>query len=211
MSANGMHIVSLLPHAAHTAAHHRDPVTIDEDADAMVRLSSGEISALGEIYDRHHIAVRRFIARTTGNTSDVDDLVHTTFLTVREIAASFDPARSCRAWLLGIAAKMIRRHRSSGARLSRFLSTWRQNAPISSPDAERMLAARDDLKHFMKALYAMSEAKRIVLMMADVEGLKCDDIAAALDIPIGTVWRRLHDARQTLASTLTNLDREEGH
>jgi RNA polymerase sigma-70 factor (ECF subfamily) len=209
MSAS-LHMVSLSPHAAHTAAPHREPVTIDEDADAMARLAAGEISALGEIYDRHHVAVRRFIVRLTGNTNDVDDLVHTTFLTVREIAASFDPTRSCRAWLLGIAAKMIRRHRSSGARLVRFLSTWKQSAPSSSPDAERMLAARDDLKHFMKALYAMSEAKRVVLMMADVEGLKCDDIAAALDIPIGTVWRRLHDARRTLASTLGDLDDEEG-
>jgi RNA polymerase sigma-70 factor (ECF subfamily) len=168
----------------------------------MRRLARGEIGALGEIYDRHHVAVRRFIARATGSVHDADDLVHTTFLTLPKVAASFDPSRSCRAWLFGIAVRVLRRHRTAAARLARALFRWQEGRPTAPPHPEPVLHAREDLLSVQRALGAMSEKNRITIFMADVEGLSCDEIAAALGIPIGTVWRRLHDARRQLAATL---------
>jgi RNA polymerase sigma-70 factor (ECF subfamily) len=179
------------------------PTDSELDADAMRRLARGEIGALGEIYDRHHVAVRRFIARATGSVHDADDLVHTTFLTLTKVAASFDPARSCRAWLLGIAARVMRRHRTAAARLARALFRWQEGRPASPPHPEPALHAREELLSIQKALRSMSEKNRITIFMADVEGLSCEEISAALDIPIGTVWRRLHDARRKLAATLS--------
>jgi RNA polymerase sigma-70 factor, ECF subfamily len=178
------------------------PSTAHADADAMRRLARGEIGALGEIYDRHHEAIRRFIARATGSLHDADDLVHTTFLTLPKIAASFDESRSCRAWLLGIAARVLRKHRATGARLARALLRFRQTTPLATPDPERALAARRELSRLERALLAMSEAKRVVLIMAEVEGLSCEEIASALEIPIGTVWTRLHHARRALEAAL---------
>jgi RNA polymerase sigma-70 factor (ECF subfamily) len=52
------------------------------------------------------------------------------------------------------------------------------------------------------ALTRISEAKRITLLMAEVEGLSCAEIAAALGVPIGTVWTRLHAARRELRRAL---------
>jgi RNA polymerase sigma-70 factor (ECF subfamily) len=193
------HVVAL---PTRDAAARRGSMTSREDADAMRRLARGEIGALGEIYDRHHEAVRRFIARSTGSLHDADDLVHATFLAVPKIAASFDEARSCRAWLLGIAVRMIRRHRATGARLARALLRFGQTAPTTTPDPERFLAARHELGRLDKALAKLSEGKRVVLIMAELEGLSCDEIAAALGIPIGTVWTRLHHARRALESAL---------
>ena len=66
------------------------------DADAMRRLAAGEMSALGELYDRHHESVRRFIARDTSDAEDVDDLVHTAFLAAAKSAGSYDGRASCR-------------------------------------------------------------------------------------------------------------------
>jgi RNA polymerase sigma-70 factor (ECF subfamily) len=45
------------------------------------------------------------------------------------------------------------------------------------------------------------------LIMADVEGLRCEEIAAALEVPIGTVWRRLHDARNRLLALVPEAPR----
>jgi RNA polymerase sigma-70 factor (ECF subfamily) len=47
-------------------------------------------------------------------------------------------------------------------------------------------------------LSKLSLAKRSVLILAEVEGFTCDEIAAMLSLPIGTVWTRLHHARRGL-------------
>jgi RNA polymerase sigma-70 factor (ECF subfamily) len=48
----------------------------------------------------------------------------------------------------------------------------------------------------------LSQPKRVTLLLAEVEGLSCPEIAAALDIPVGTVWTRLHKARRELRQLL---------
>jgi RNA polymerase sigma-70 factor (ECF subfamily) len=190
--------ILLLPAASRLDEESSEAQTSRLDADAMQRLCRGEISALGEIYDRHHLGVRRFVVRMTGSTHDAEDLVHTTFLTVAKVAASFDPSRSCRAWLLGIAVRVTRRQRTANARLARAHSRLRQALPFSSIDPERAIDARSDLQRIEKVLAAMSKKERVTFIMVDVEGLRCDEVAAALEVPIGTVWRRLHDARRKL-------------
>ena len=49
-----------------------------------------------------------------------------------------------------------------------------------------------------RGLQQMSEAKRVTLILAEVEGFSCEEIASLLGIPIGTVWTRLHHARREL-------------
>jgi RNA polymerase sigma-70 factor (ECF subfamily) len=198
---------NVLPFARRHADGARDDANARErDGDAMQRLGRGEIGALGEIYDRHHSAVRRFIAHATGNAHDADDLVHSTFLIVPKIASSFDRSRSCRPWLLGIAARVVRRHRTAGARFGRALLRWRQTAPSHS-DPARTLDARAHLAEVEAALQTIGEKSRVVLIMADIEGLRCEEISDALGIPIGTVWRRLHDARTKLLTLLPEVAR----
>ena len=87
----------------------------------------------------------------------------------------------------------------------------RQAAAVSSPRCARSpayagilstpapLNARGDVE---RALRLISEAKRITLLMAEVEEMSCPEIAAALGIPIGTVWTRLHAARRELRAAL---------
>ena len=66
-------------------------------------------------------------------------------------------------------------------------------------DPRPALQARVDVE---QALAGISEAKRVALLLAEVEGLSCAEIAAALGIPIGTVWTRLHAARRELRHAL---------
>jgi RNA polymerase sigma-70 factor (ECF subfamily) len=168
------------------------------DAELMHLLSLGEIGALGQLYDRYHAGLRRFVARATADAEDVDDLVQAIFLEAAKTAARYDGRPSCRPWLVGIAAHLLRRRRQSFARLvAAFasLSTRR----TSAMDPRSSLHARTDLD---RALAKLSEAKRVTLLMAEVEGLTCEEISAALRIPIGTVWTRLHAARRELRQAL---------
>jgi RNA polymerase sigma-70 factor (ECF subfamily) len=173
------------------------------DADAIKRVAAGELSAMADIYDRHHGAVFDFVVRLTRDDSDVEDIVHATFLTAARRATTFDGRAPCRPWLLGIAAQLVRRRRRSLARLARALFDFASHLRLAAAlDPSDMLVARDELRRMETAFAKLSHAKRAVLLLAEVEGMTCEGIATTLKIPIGTVWTRLHHARRELADTL---------
>ena len=172
------------------------------DPEIMSRLARADIGALGELYDRYHEPVRRFIARATSDAEDVDDLVHATFLAAAKSAAQYDGRSSCRPWLIGIAVQFLRRRRRAFARLLAVLSSV-SGAKVSSVDPRGALHARSDIE---RALMRISESKRVSFLMAEVEGMSCAEIAATLEIPIGTVWTRLHAARRELRLALEEGD-----
>jgi len=174
-----------------------------QDPEIMRRLAAGDSSALGELYDRHCHSVRRFLAQVTANAEDVDDLTHAAFLAAAEIAGRYDGRPSCRPWLIGIAAQMLRRRKRMFGRFRAFLSSL-GGPQAASADPARGFQERTDVG---RALLAISEPKRVTFLMAEVEGLTCPEIAAALNIPIGTVWTRLHAARRELRRLLEASER----
>ncbi|MGC4092760.1 MAG: RNA polymerase sigma factor [Polyangiaceae bacterium] len=176
------------------------PAPATPDALLLARLAQGDIGALGELYDRHQQPLRRFLSRATCGHADVDDLVHATFLIAAESAARYDGRSACRPWLIGIAVRLVRRRRRS---LYGFLSmlTSLGATRASSADPRASLHERTDVE---RALERLSEPKRVTLLLAEVEGLSCPEIAELLAIPVGTVWTRLHAARRELRAWLTD-------
>jgi RNA polymerase sigma-70 factor (ECF subfamily) len=168
------------------------------DPELMQQLATGQLGALGELYDRYQAPLRRFITRATRDAHDVDDLLQATFLTAAKSAERYDGRTSCRPWLVGIAAQLLRRRRHAFSRFVEILSAFKGTLPPAS-DPGPTLQARSDIE---RALGQLSEAKRLTLLMAEVEGLTCPEIAEALAIPIGTVWTRLHAARRELRQAL---------
>ncbi|RYZ09907.1 MAG: RNA polymerase sigma factor [Myxococcales bacterium] len=169
------------------------------DPDLLLQVAAGQLGGLGELYDRYQAPLRSFILRVTRDAHDADDLVHATFLTAAQCASRYDGRACCRPWLIGIAAQLLRRRRRSFGRIAFLLGALERSLPRSS-DPRGMLQARSDTE---RALAKLSEAKRITVLMAEVEGLSCEEIACALDIPIGTVWTRLHAARRELRISLS--------
>jgi RNA polymerase sigma-70 factor (ECF subfamily) len=164
------------------------------DPEIMSRLAGGETGALGELYDRYHETVRRFVALATSDAEDVDDLVQATFLAAGKSAARYDGRASCRPWLFGIAAQLVRRRRQSFKRWLAVLSSFSATRSTLVDPRATLQAGRD----VEWALAQISEAKRVTYLMAEVEGLSCEEIAEVLAVPIGTVWTRCHAARREL-------------
>jgi RNA polymerase sigma factor (sigma-70 family) len=161
------------------------------DSIALDRVAGGDLSALGEVYDRYAVALLRFTSRAAGR-HDAEDLVQATFMKAVRIAGTYDDrSHSARPWLFGIAARLIQERRRSLARLTRALARL---ADIS-PKATASDHPRFDLE---RGLLALSDAKRVVIVLAEVEGYTCDEIARMLEIPVGTVWTRLHHARKEM-------------
>jgi len=172
------------------------------DASALEALSQGHIGALGVLYDRYHGAVSSFVRRAMNDASDVEDIVHATFMTAAKAAANFDGRQSCRPWLVGIAARLIHRRKRGLSRWARALQELTVREGNRYADPHRELAARDEVQRLSDALARLTESKRVVLLLAESEGLHSEEIAEILGIPVGTVWTRLHHARRDLRRML---------
>jgi len=172
------------------------------DAAALEALSQGQISALGVLYDRYQASVFSFVRRATNDASDVEDVVHVTFMTAARAASNFDGRQSCRPWLVGIAARLLHRRKRGMSRWARALRELTVREGERHTDPQRELSARDEVNRLSAALQKLTEPKRIVLLLAETEGLSSEEIASALQIPVGTVWTRLHHARRDLRRLL---------
>jgi len=160
-----------------------------DDAEAFGRVSAGDLGALGEVFDRHSRPLLRFVQRATGGR-DAEDIVQTTFVRAMALASTFDPrAETARPWLFGIASRVVLEQRRALARFTRALGRLR---PSSLPTSMIQTEASD----VERALGSLSPTKRLVLVLAEIEGYRCEEIATMLDVPIGTVWTRLHHARK---------------
>lgn len=179
------------------ALHLVPPPATAADTVALRRIARGDLSALGELYDRHAVALLRFTARAAGK-QDADDLVQATFLKVVRCAATYDGRTdSARPWLFGIAARLLQERRRALVRLGRALTKLARVADVSRSAAVVADSPRSELE---QGLMSLSDAKRVVIVLAEVEGYTCDEIAEMLEIPVGTVWTRLHHARKELRS-----------
>lgn len=185
----------MIARSSHRRSSRNEPLP---DAELLSRVAHGDLGALGELYDRYREPIRRFLARATANAEDVDDLVHSTFLEAAKSAGRYDGRASCRPWLAGIAVQLLRRRRRSFRTLAAVLSSLRDTR-ASTLDPRASLEAHVDVD---QALASLSEAKRVALLLVEVEGLSCAEAAEVLEIPVGTVWTRLHAARRELRREL---------
>jgi RNA polymerase sigma-70 factor (ECF subfamily) len=169
----------------------------------MAAIAAGDLGALGELYDRYHVDVRHFAERAAPGGRDADDLVHEVFLTLPRAAKSFDARPSARPFLIGVAAQLLRRRRRSFARLTEALRRFALEWTPSPETPDDALLSSEDRERFERALTALTEEKRIVFVMIESEGMSGEEVATALDIPVATVWTRLHYARRELRARLS--------
>ncbi len=172
-----------------------------QDAADLARIARGELDGLGGLFDRHAQALHAFVRRATPR-EDADDVVQTVFVRLVDIARGYDGRRgSARAWLFGVALRVMQERRRSFARLARTLLDLATLRPREASDAT---AARLELE---QALGRLSEPKRIALLLAEGEGFSGPEIAEILGVPLGTVWTRLHHARLELRTLSTEEPR----
>ena len=173
------------------------------DEALLAACAVGDTNALGVLFDRHHDALRAFLDRLARPHADEsDDLVQATFVNVWQSARRFHGGSAVRTWIFAIASNLVRRRiRSEGRKRGAFavLAT----APESHSDRPDDAAIRAQLLDRLgPAIAALSHELREVFVLCDVEGIAGVEVARALRLRQGTVWRRLHDARRKLRRAL---------
>lgn len=182
----------------------------------MEAAAGGSRDAFDELVRRHQSAVITLARVLTSGKGDAEDLAQDVFVRAWRSIGSFRGDSTFRTWLHRVAINVIRTSQSRQGRLLRvFTSRGRDDQPLDGarrgawPDpasgeepVDATLARRQVID---RALAALPEDLRIVVTLRDLQGLDYKEIAAALDVPIGTVESRIFRARQKLKPLLAAL------
>jgi RNA polymerase sigma-70 factor (ECF subfamily) len=152
----------------------------------LSRCADGDHAALRRIYDLQAPRLKGLALRITGSPMMAEDVLHDVFLRVWQQAGQFDPARGTpRAWLTTLTryrALDLRRH--AGREVS---AAAPPDLADESPDAIERLIAHADGQALYHCLSALDAPRRRMIRLAFIDGRTHADIAATLDMPLGTV------------------------
>jgi RNA polymerase sigma factor (sigma-70 family) len=177
-----------------------DAELIDESRDVPARF--------GEIFDRHAEAVFRYLARRIG-PDDASDLLADVFLAAFEARSRYaSDFTAALPWLYGIASNLLRKHFRRRAGELRMLDRLvARREPGDHVDVADAIDAQLQVRAMAKLLDELPPGERDVLMLYAWEALTYEEIAGALDIPVGTVRSRLHRTRRRLRAGVDEIDR----
>lgn len=156
------------------------------------------IAAFVAIFRRHQEEVRRFLRSRAAEPSEIDDLLQDTFIAAALAAGSFAADETTAKALRSIASQLLKRRRRSSARFRAMIENLGRLPLDDALDPEREAATRATMERLREAVGELSREQRRVLVMVEWSGLPGIEVARCLAIPVGTVWRRLHDARVQL-------------
>jgi RNA polymerase sigma factor (sigma-70 family) len=161
-------------------------------------------SAFSTVFERHHPAVHRYLARRLG-TDLADELAAEAFAVAFAKRGRYDRSfEDARPWLFGIATRLAQRHwRREERELRAYARTGTD--PAAPSHDERVTAQADSAAAgpaLAAALAALSRDERDVLLLYAWGELGYPEIAAALSVSPGTVKSRLHRARNRVRQSL---------
>lgn len=160
-------------------------------------MPSGDPDALDRLHREHAAALWSYVTRLTGDRSRAEDVVQETMLRAWRRSISDDANGSARAWLFTVARNLV----VDGARGA---SSRHETVVALVPDrteSDRVDALFDTML-VTDALLALSQEHREVVVRAYHGRQTVAEIAAALDIPLGTVKSRLHYGLRALRLAL---------
>ena len=173
------------------------------DLQLILKLRQGDLEALGGLYDRHRLLVYRTALAITGDTEAAADLLHDTFLRLYRFGHRIDPTRPIEPWLYRMAANMAYTWVKRRGRWHQALREMADRLSREYPASPSQQVERNEAwLEIRRALQAISPEKRVVVVLYYLNDLPISEIAAILDLPLGTVKSRLHYGRQALKQQL---------
>ncbi len=171
------------------------------DAELATQARQGSSEAFGALVERHAARARRVARAALLDEHDADDAVQDALFSAWRALARFDPARPFGPWFLRIvvnAAADLRR-RGKLRRTEEVPEHVADPGPTPERETDRALL-RERLD---RALATLPERRRIALVLHDAEGYVHEEIAAMLDVPVGTVRSDVFHARRAMRAALS--------
>ncbi len=188
------------------------------ERELVERCRGGDVAAFNRILALHEGMVFSLAARLLGDAEEARDVAQEVFLLVYRRLSRFEGRSSLKTWIYRIVVNQCHNRRRFWHRHGRDREQEldeRLAAPADARKGEWLASPYEQARSHersaavQKALLDLSFDQRSVLVLREVEGLSCEEVAAALGIPDGTVKSRLSRAREALRQRLSGL-LEEG-
>lgn len=154
-------------------------------------------------------AVRQYALRLSGNATDADDLVQTTFLNAWKSWHTFRPGSDPRRWLFAICRNAFLRSHQLAARVVTLEDPELESLAAATPvtgDAGAAALRRLDLLDLpdaiTEAMATLNPQFREAVLLVDVEGRDYGEAAVEAGVPVGTIRSRLYRGRRQLQDQL---------
>ena len=177
------------------------PQTADTEARLIEQAQNGDRNAFGELVRRYYQGVVLVVARMCGDTGLAEAAAQEAFLRAWVNLPSYQPRGSLRNWLYRIAINaaldVLRRKPEETLEDDEALMVTDQAA-----GPEMALIEKERVALLQQAMHSLPDAARSVIVLREYGGLSYQEIADALDVPVGTVMSRLNYARNRLREIL---------
>jgi RNA polymerase sigma-70 factor, ECF subfamily len=171
------------------------------EAELIARCRQGDQQAFRELVDRYKDLVFALVSRSTADRSRVEDLAQEVFLKVHRGLPYFRGEAKLTTWIFRIVLNLLSQE-SQKRRTAREVPLDPElpaHQPRTDPRAARDLELRDRLE---KAMARLPPNYRLLIAGHYLQDVKYEDLAEALDMPLGTVKTHLHRAKQQLRALL---------
>lgn len=186
-------------------------VVNDDDRRLIADCLGGRKDAFGELVSRYQARLYNSALRLVPTPEDAADVVQDSFLSAYQALHTFKGDAEFFTWLYRIAfntAISLKRKK----RPSVSLESYARDTGLDPDDPSEYvkpsaaLERTEDERHLHDAIARLSPEHRDVLVLKDLDGMKYEEIAVVLGVPIGTIRSRLHRARLELRDLLTSPD-----
>jgi len=183
-----------------------------EDGDLIARIRQGDLTALGELYDKYRLQVFHTALAITRDRNAAEDILQECFLKVHTHADHLNGDLPLTPWLYRVTVNLAYTWVTRNAKWSTSLEDLveRFDRLIAPPRAgpEPQVEQQDLQSSLQRAIETLPFNRRVVVILHYLGGLDLKEIAYILDCPVGTVKSRLHYGRQALRAQLVRGDSE---
>ena len=155
-----------------------------------------------EAYRRELDYLMRTLRRLGVASEDLEDVAHDVFLALRGAWQEYDPARPFRPYLFGIAFRVAASHRRRHWREVSYAVVEAQDEAL---EPDRVLEAHQARAIVLAALQRIPLARRVVLILHDLDEIPMREVAKTLGIPLFTGYSRLRKARRELEASVRRV------
>jgi len=167
------------------------------------RCQRGDAEAFRELFRAHRQDVTRLAQRMLGRHTELEDIVQEVFLQVHRSIRDFRHGARFSTWLYRVTVNVVLMHRRAAKSRPVFSEAPEGLAAIDQrPFADEQIERRRRAAAFHRLLDRLSEKKRVVFVLHELEGLAPGEIAKIVDSPVLTVRTRLFYARRELLAML---------